>query len=44
MTVILIDPIFTIYFVSVKETQRDGFHLDIEDYLMGLLLVSSELV
>lgn len=28
---------------SVKTVQRDGFHLDIEDYLMGVLQLASEL-
>lgn len=32
------------YFLTVKTTQREGFHLDIEDYLMGLLQMASELV
>lgn len=27
----------------VKTTQHDGFHLDIEDYLMGILQMASEL-
>lgn len=29
---------------AVKTTQKEGFHLDIEDYLMGLLQLASELV
>ena len=29
--------------VSVKTKQSDGFHLDIEDYLMGVLQLASEL-
>lgn len=30
-------------FFSVKIKQADGFHLDIEDYLMGILQLASEL-
>lgn len=29
--------------LSVKTKQQDGFHLDIEDYLMGVLQMASEL-
>lgn len=30
--------------LSVKLKRDDGFHLDLEDYLMGLLQLASELV
>jgi len=30
--------------LSVKLNRDDGFHLDLEDYLMGLLQLASELV
>lgn len=37
---------FDFFFISntVKVIQQEGFHLDIEDYLMGLLQLASELV
>jgi len=28
----------------VKDNREDGFHLDLEDFLLGLLQLSSELV
>lgn len=31
------------FFNLVKTSQKDGFHLDIEDYLMGVLQMASEL-
>jgi len=33
-----------IFLLSVKLNRDDGFHLDLEDYLMGLLQLASELV
>lgn len=30
-------------FESVKSSQKEGFHLDIEDYLIGVLQMASEL-
>lgn len=32
-----------VFGLTVKTSQKDGFHLDIEDYLMGTLQVASEL-
>ena len=29
---------------SVKLQQKDGFHMDLDDYLIGLLQMASELV
>lgn len=31
-------------FVAVKVNREEGFHIDLEDYLMGLLQLASELV
>lgn len=33
----------TFLFRTVKSSQKDGFHLDIEDYLNGILQMASEL-
>jgi len=33
-----------VFLSSVKLNRDDGFHLDLEDYLMGLLQLASELV
>jgi len=33
-----------IFWLPVKVNRDDGFHLDLEDYLMGLLQLASELV
>lgn len=30
--------------ITVAEKPDDGFHLDLEDYLMGVLTLASELV
>lgn len=30
--------------LGIKDKPEDGFHLDLEDYLMGILQLSSELV
>jgi len=34
----------TFFVLSVKLNRDDGFHLDLEDYLLGLLQLASELV
>lgn len=34
---------FSFDIILVKTSQKDGFHLDIEDYLMGTLQLASEL-
>ena len=31
-------------FVSVKVQREEGFHVDLDDYLMGLLQLAGELV
>jgi len=38
-------PYTRLFFMFAVEVQRSaGFHLDVEDYLMGLLQLSSEMV
>ena len=33
-----------LFYYAVAEKPEDGFHLDLEDYLMGILTLASELV
>lgn len=37
-------PIATLFFILVEADRERGFHLDIEDYLSGVLTLASELV
>lgn len=36
--------ITTLFFILVEADRERGFHLDIEDYLSGVLILASELV
>lgn len=36
--------IFILYTLAVENNREDGFHLDLEDFLLGLLQLSAELV
>lgn len=35
---------FNFFILPVKNNREEGFHLDLEDFLMGLLQLSAELV
>ena len=36
--------VFVFVFASVKVQREEGFHVDLDDYLMGLLQLAGELV
>lgn len=38
------DLIFTLVYFLVEPDREKGFHLDVEDYLSGVLILASELV
>lgn len=38
------DLVFAVSHVSVEPDREKGFHLDVEDYLSGVLILASELV
>ena len=38
------DLVFTLLYFLVEPDREKGFHLDVEDYLSGVLILASELV